>query len=65
MPAAKPAAKRTKEPARRAATPAKRHRPARPPDYEDEIAREQIEGLNRIVPDDEFDDFKTVSGPGW
>jgi hypothetical protein len=65
MPAAKPAARRKKEPARRAAKPANQHRPGRPADYEDEITREQIESLNRIVPDDAFDEFKTVSGPGW
>ena len=64
MPAAKPA-KRTKEPARRPPKPATPRRPSRPADYEDEITRGQIERLNRIVPDDEFAEFKTVSGPGW
>jgi hypothetical protein len=64
MPAAKRAAKRTQKPAAR--TRPRNHRgPAHPSDYEDEITREQIEALNRIVPDDEFAEFKTVSGPAW
>lgn len=64
MPVAKSAAKRTKKPAARK-SPRTHRRPARPTDYDDEIAREQIEGLNKIVPDEEFADFKTVSGPAW
>jgi hypothetical protein len=60
-----PATKRTEKPAARTANPRKRGRRTRPTEYEDEITREQIEGLNRIVPDDEFAEFKTVSGPAW
>ena len=39
--------------------------PPRLPEYEDEIAKEQIDALNRIVPDDEFDHHETISGPAW
>ena len=63
MAAAKPA-KRTAKPIART-TPKKRRGRTVPPDYADEVTREQIDALNRIVPDDEFADHKTVSGPAW
>lgn len=63
MAAAKPA-KQTAKPTARPAAKKRRGR-ALPPDYADEITQEQIDALNRIVPDDEFADHKTVSGPAW
>jgi pilus assembly protein CpaF len=35
------------------------------PNYEDEITQETISRLNKIIPDDEFSDCTTVSGPAW
>jgi len=35
------------------------------PDYDDEITQETISRLNKIIPDDEFSDCTTVSGPAW
>jgi hypothetical protein len=64
--AAKPATKRTDRPAAQTKPkPKKTRQPPRPTSYGDEISREQLQALNRIVPDDEFSDFKTVSGPAW
>ena len=64
MPVSKPAAKRTEKPAARGGAKTRRRRTP-PAEYSDEITREQIDALNRIAPDDEFADFKTVSGPAW
>ena len=64
MAAAKPATTRTKKPVAQT-RPKKTRKPARPTEYEDEITRERIEALNRIVPDDEFFDYKTIRGPAW
>ena len=64
MPAAKPATTRTDKPAAQT-RPRKTRKPARPTEYEDEITRDQIEALNRIVSDDEFSDYKPISGPAW
>ncbi len=36
-----------------------------PGEYEDEVTPKQIEALNKIVSDDEFKDYKTISGPAW
>ena len=33
--------------------------------YRDEITKDTVEKLNRIVPDDDFKDFETISGPRW
>jgi len=35
------------------------------PDYEDEITQETILRLNKTIPDDEFSDCTTISGPAW
>jgi bifunctional DNA-binding transcriptional regulator/antitoxin component of YhaV-PrlF toxin-antitoxin module len=44
---------------------AEQRRSLRPPDYEDEITQETISRLNKIIPDDEFSDCTTISGPAW
>jgi hypothetical protein len=62
---AAPAPARSDKPAMET-KPRKPRQPTRPPtDYDDEITPEQIAALNRIVPDDEFNDYKTISGPAW
>jgi hypothetical protein len=42
-----------------------RRKPPIPPDYDDEITVETISRLNKIVSDDEFVDYKDISGPAW
>jgi RNA polymerase primary sigma factor len=44
---------------------AERRTPPQPTDYDDEITQETIDALNRSVPDDQFDDHETISGPAW
>jgi hypothetical protein len=61
---ANPATKRKDKPAAQT-RPRKSRQPPRPPGYEDEITQKQRKALNRIVPDDEFAEYETISGPAW
>jgi bifunctional DNA-binding transcriptional regulator/antitoxin component of YhaV-PrlF toxin-antitoxin module len=46
--------------------PEAEHRtPPQPTDHDDEVTQETIDALNRSVPDDQFDDHETISGPAW
>jgi hypothetical protein len=57
-------AKRRRKPALKVVTP-KKQAPTATPGYDDEVTRETINKLNKVVGDDEFLDHETHSGPAW
>ena len=63
MPSVKPAGKGKRKVALKV-PPQKRTKRA-PTDYDDEITKDTITKLNKVVSDDEFDGHDTISGPAW
>ncbi len=46
--------------------PGKARKPGGPDDrYDDEITKATIESLNKMVPDEDFDDFKPTTDRAW